>query len=144
MVARYCHRSVSRLSAVKGFRVLGSGFWVLVLGSARRATNENLEPEPRTKNAERRTGSEPFTFDFGGRLAAGQAEGGVMTVQLKTLPYWIDSAGLPRFGPLTKNEHADVVVVGGGITGLTAAYLLLTAGHSVVLLERRRIAESDT
>jgi len=67
-----------------------------------------------------------------------------MTVQLKTLPYWIDSAGLPRFGPLTKNEHADVVVVGGGITGLTAAYLLLTAGRSVVLLERRRIAESDT
>jgi glycine/D-amino acid oxidase-like deaminating enzyme/nitrite reductase/ring-hydroxylating ferredoxin subunit len=67
-----------------------------------------------------------------------------MTVQLKTLPYWIESAPLPHFGPLDSNEWADVVVVGGGITGLTAAYLLLSAGRSVVLLERRRVAESDT
>ena len=41
-------------------------------------------------------------------------------------------------------SRADVVVVGGGITGLTAAYLLLAAGRSVVVLERRRMAESDT
>src|SRR6185369_12793011 len=41
-----------------------------------------------------------------------------MTVQLKTLPYWIESAPLPHFGPLDSNEWADVVVVGGGITGL--------------------------
>ena len=67
-----------------------------------------------------------------------------MAVQLKTLPYWIDSEALPHFGKLSKSEHADVVVVGGGITGLTAAYLLLSAGRSVVVLERRRMAESDT
>jgi glycine/D-amino acid oxidase-like deaminating enzyme/nitrite reductase/ring-hydroxylating ferredoxin subunit len=67
-----------------------------------------------------------------------------MAVQLKTLPYWIDSEALPRFPPLGRNERADVVVVGGGITGLTAAYLLLSAGRSVVVLERRRMAESDT
>jgi glycine/D-amino acid oxidase-like deaminating enzyme/nitrite reductase/ring-hydroxylating ferredoxin subunit len=67
-----------------------------------------------------------------------------MAVQLKTLPYWIDSAALPRFAPLNRNEHADVVVVGGGLTGLTAAYLLLSAGRSVVVLERRRVAESGT
>ena len=44
-----------------------------------------------------------------------------MAVQLKTLPYWIDSETLPRFGPLSRNERADVVVVGGGITGLPGA-----------------------
>ena len=67
-----------------------------------------------------------------------------MTVQLKTLPYWIDSTSLPHFRPLEQNERADVVVVGGGLTGLTTAYLLLSAGCSVVVLERRRLAESDT
>ena len=66
-----------------------------------------------------------------------------MSVQLKTLPYWMDAA-IPRFTPLDWNERADVVVVGGGITGLTAAYLLLRAGRSVVVLERRRLAESET
>jgi glycine/D-amino acid oxidase-like deaminating enzyme len=67
-----------------------------------------------------------------------------MTVQLKTSPYWIDLAPLTHFPPLTRTERADVVVVGGGITGLTAAYLLVSAGRSVVVLERRRVAESDT
>jgi glycine/D-amino acid oxidase-like deaminating enzyme len=67
-----------------------------------------------------------------------------MTLQLKTLPYWVDSAPLPRLSSLGSSERADVVVVGAGITGLTAAYLLLSAGRSVVLLERRRVAASDS
>ena len=37
-----------------------------------------------------------------------------------------------------------MVVVGGGITGLTTAYLLTRAGRRVVLLERGRCAEVDT
>ena len=51
---------------------------------------------------------------------------------------------MPRFTPLTDNMTTDVVVVGGGITGLTAAYLLTRAGCSVVLLERGRLASIDT
>ena len=39
--------------------------------------------------------------------------------QLDTSPYWADSASMPRFAKLDRDEHADVVVVGGGITGLT-------------------------
>jgi glycine/D-amino acid oxidase-like deaminating enzyme/nitrite reductase/ring-hydroxylating ferredoxin subunit len=38
----------------------------------------------------------------------------------------------------------DVVVIGGGITGLTAALLLTAAGRSVAVLERHRLAEVDT
>jgi glycine/D-amino acid oxidase-like deaminating enzyme len=37
-----------------------------------------------------------------------------------------------------------VVVVGGGITGLSAAYLLAKAGQRVILLERGRCAATDT
>ena len=53
----------------------------------------------------------------------------------------------PRFRSLrssTDDTVADVVVVGGGITGLTTAYLLAKAGTRVVLLERDRCASADT
>ena len=69
-----------------------------------------------------------------------------MTTKLptSTQPYWIESASLPRFTKLDRDEHVDVVVVGGGITGLTAAYLLTLEGRRVALLERGRCAEADT
>jgi glycine/D-amino acid oxidase-like deaminating enzyme/nitrite reductase/ring-hydroxylating ferredoxin subunit len=60
------------------------------------------------------------------------------------MPYWADSASFPTFSRLDRNEYTDVVVVGGGITGLTTAYLLSAAGKSVVLLERSRCAQVDT
>jgi glycine/D-amino acid oxidase-like deaminating enzyme/nitrite reductase/ring-hydroxylating ferredoxin subunit len=61
-----------------------------------------------------------------------------------TLPYWTDSASLPTFARIERDVDVDVVVVGGGITGLTTAYLLVSAGHSVALLERERCAQVDT
>jgi glycine/D-amino acid oxidase-like deaminating enzyme/nitrite reductase/ring-hydroxylating ferredoxin subunit len=61
-----------------------------------------------------------------------------------TTPYWADPAPFPEFPKLKADERADVVVIGGGIMGLTAAYLLAAAGQSVVLLERDRCAQADT
>lgn len=61
-----------------------------------------------------------------------------------TTPHWIDSASMPRGARLEEDAQADVLVVGGGITGLTAAYLLAKAGRSVILLERERLAQIDT
>jgi len=64
--------------------------------------------------------------------------------QIAVQPYWIDSASLPRFPKLDRNEEVDVVIVGAGITGLTAAYLLTLDGRRVAVLERERCAQVDT
>ena len=66
------------------------------------------------------------------------------TTHAGTLPYWIDSASISTFPRLSQDIDVDVVVVGGGITGLTTAYLLATSGRTVVVLERDRCAQVDT
>ena len=63
---------------------------------------------------------------------------------MNTTSYWIDSAPLPRYPKLEDDLEVDVAVIGGGITGLTSAYLLKQAGRTVALLERDRLARIDT
>jgi glycine/D-amino acid oxidase-like deaminating enzyme len=63
---------------------------------------------------------------------------------IDTTSYWMDSESLPVYPALDRNLSVDVAVVGGGITGITAAYLLKKAGRTVALLERRRCASVDT
>jgi len=61
-----------------------------------------------------------------------------------TTSYWSASGPLPRFAALDRNVSVDVAVIGGGITGITTAYLLKRAGRTVALLDRRRMASVDT
>ncbi|MDT8856623.1 FAD-binding oxidoreductase [Paracoccaceae bacterium Fryx2] len=53
--------------------------------------------------------------------------------------YAATAAPLARFAPLQGDTRADVCVVGGGYTGLSAALHLAEAGLSVVLLEAHRV-----
>src|SRR5688572_13309549 len=63
---------------------------------------------------------------------------------MATKSYWMDTARLRRFAPLDRDLRVDVAIVGGGITGITIAYLLKRAGRTVALLERDRCARADT
>lgn len=48
---------------------------------------------------------------------------------------WLATAAKPSYVPLNQDLSVEVGIVGGGITGLTAAALLAGAGKSVALLE---------
>jgi glycine/D-amino acid oxidase-like deaminating enzyme/nitrite reductase/ring-hydroxylating ferredoxin subunit len=58
--------------------------------------------------------------------------------------YWLDSAAMPHYPAIDRNLEVDVVIVGGGITGLTTAYLLKRAGQRVAVLDRFEIGGVDT
>ena len=62
----------------------------------------------------------------------------------QTTSLWMHSADVPVYEPLTADIAADVCVVGGGIAGLTTAYLLAVAGRSVVVLERGPVGGVNT
>ncbi|GAA4376884.1 FAD-dependent oxidoreductase [Hymenobacter koreensis] len=57
---------------------------------------------------------------------------------------WLATADRPTFDSLQKTTAADVVVIGGGIAGLTTAYLLTQEGRSVVVLEDGEIASGES
>src|SRR5436190_8165858 len=63
---------------------------------------------------------------------------------MRNAPVWIDDTPIRKFPKLQRNLSADVLVVGAGITGVMAAYLLKKAGSTVALIERERVASIDT
>lgn len=63
--------------------------------------------------------------------------------ELDVLPYW-DEVEVPSFPALDRSLDVDVVVIGGGLTGITAACLLTEAGRRVALVERGRMGGVDT
>lgn len=62
---------------------------------------------------------------------------------METTPYWF-STPLPAFPSISRDVDVDVAVIGGGLTGITAAWLVKEAGAKVALLERERCASGDT
>ena len=63
----------------------------------------------------------------------------------RTETSWFGTApALPTFQPLREDLTAEVVVVGGGISGLTTAYLLSREGRKVILLEDGELASGES
>ena len=56
--------------------------------------------------------------------------------------YWIESSARTEYPPVTSDLAAEVLIVGAGIAGVTAAYLLAHAGKSVIVIDRGRVAMS--
>jgi glycine/D-amino acid oxidase-like deaminating enzyme/nitrite reductase/ring-hydroxylating ferredoxin subunit len=67
-----------------------------------------------------------------------------MAQVLDTKSHWIRTSALPTFAPLDRNLSVDVVVVGGGLVGISSAYLLKMAGLTVAIVERGACAAIDT
>lgn len=57
----------------------------------------------------------------------------------KPISVWLDTTPETAYPLQDQDVSVDVAVIGGGIVGITAAYLLKRAGLSVCLLERRRL-----
>ena len=51
------------------------------------------------------------------------------------LSFWMDDGAMPEFEPLDANRRVEICVIGGGLAGLTTAYLLGREGRKVLLLD---------
>jgi glycine/D-amino acid oxidase-like deaminating enzyme len=60
-------------------------------------------------------------------------------------PYWLLRHGIIRsYPPLQKNTHAEIVIMGGGISGALSAWYLTNAGFNTLLVDRRHIGMGST
>lgn len=60
------------------------------------------------------------------------------------LSYWTDNADLIVYKPLASDLETEVVIVGGGLAGLSVAYCLVQSGKRVVVVEDGNIGSGET
>lgn len=63
---------------------------------------------------------------------------------MKTTSPWHQTKTMPHFSTMTEDLRVDACVVGGGIAGLTTAYLLIKEGKSVCVLESGELCSGQT
>lgn len=61
-----------------------------------------------------------------------------------TKSYWNKTAGKPDFSPLTESLDTDILIIGGGITGITCAYCLAQRGAKPVVIEAGGLCDGTT
>jgi glycine/D-amino acid oxidase-like deaminating enzyme/nitrite reductase/ring-hydroxylating ferredoxin subunit len=62
----------------------------------------------------------------------------------KNISFWTNSVNPIFYEKLKENLHTEVVIVGGGIAGITIAYCLVKSGKKVVLVEDGGIGSGET
>ncbi|KAB7704218.1 FAD-dependent oxidoreductase [Bacillus aerolatus] len=67
-----------------------------------------------------------------------------MMTEIKREPLWREETKLPSFPVLKEQVFADVIIVGGGITGIITAYMLTKARKKVVILEADELMNGTT
>lgn len=58
--------------------------------------------------------------------------------------YWLSSTKVPTYAKLDKNIEVDVAIVGGGITGITTAYLLSKHDFKIAVIEAGELLSGTT
>ncbi|BAU29578.1 glycine/D-amino acid oxidase-like deaminating enzyme [Aneurinibacillus soli] len=59
-------------------------------------------------------------------------------------PYWRDAKGLPSFPKLNYDIKVETAIIGGGISGITTAYLLAKEGVKVALIDAGTLLNGTT
>src|SRR5262249_22330090 len=62
----------------------------------------------------------------------------------QTRSLWMSVEVLPGVSRLSQDLSCDTLIVGSGIAGLSCAYELAEAGHSVIVVDRGKIAGGMT
>src|SRR5699024_6999781 len=66
--------------------------------------------------------------------------------KFKDLPksYWLASTDSTNYPTLNEDIDVDIVIVGGGLVGITSAYLLQKEGLKIAVLESNHICQGTT
>lgn len=57
---------------------------------------------------------------------------------------WLEKTEVNSYPIVTQDINVDVIIIGGGMAGLTSAYLLQKAGKKVAIIEARKIGEGTS
>ena len=63
---------------------------------------------------------------------------------MKNYSIWKENVNLPSFKKLYENKDVDVLIIGGGMTGINALYQLATSSLEVLLVEQNKIGMGVT
>ena len=58
--------------------------------------------------------------------------------------YWVESTSQTNYNEISKDINTDVLIIGGGITGILTAYMLSKSNLNISIVEADRMAMGVT